>query len=95
MCGFFSFDLDLPIDCDDEYWEHPDPEKRWKQPPGKPSLVAAFLCYLKLNQVLAFSLRTIVSRLLNSNAQFVVTLNVLMPDVVFDKQVEDPSWFCW
>jgi hypothetical protein len=56
-----SFDVDLPIDCDDEYWEHPDPEKRWKQPPGKPSLVAAFLCTLKLNQVLAFSLRTIVS----------------------------------
>ena len=58
---FFSFDVDLPIDCDDEYWEHPDPEKRWKQPTGKPSLVAAFLCFLKLYQVLAFSLRTIVS----------------------------------
>ncbi|KAF5359371.1 hypothetical protein D9756_003609 [Leucocoprinus leucothites] len=56
-----DFDVDLPIGCDDEYWEHPDPEKRWKQPPGKPSLVAAFLCFLKLNQVLAFSLRTIYS----------------------------------
>ncbi|KXN82670.1 Transcriptional activator protein acu-15 [Leucoagaricus sp. SymC.cos] len=56
-----DFDVDLPVECDDEYWEHPDPEKRWKQPPGKPSLVSAFLCYLKLNQVLAFSLRTIYS----------------------------------
>jgi len=56
-----SFDLDLPIDCDDEYWEHPDPEKCWKQPIGKPSLVAAFLCFLKLYQVLSLSLRTIVS----------------------------------
>ncbi|KAJ3553324.1 hypothetical protein NP233_g12670 [Leucocoprinus birnbaumii] len=56
-----DFDVDLPVDCDDEYWEHPDPEKRWKQPPGKPSRVSFFLCFLKLNQVLAFSLRTIYS----------------------------------
>ncbi|XP_006459669.1 hypothetical protein AGABI2DRAFT_218980, partial [Agaricus bisporus var. bisporus H97] len=56
-----DFDIDLPVECDDEYWEHPDPEKRWKQPPGKPSLVASFLCFLKLSQVLAFALRTIYS----------------------------------
>jgi hypothetical protein len=51
----------LPADCDDEYWDHPDPEKRFKQPPGKPSLVTAFISYIKLHQVLALSLRTIVS----------------------------------
>ncbi|KAF9479628.1 hypothetical protein BDN70DRAFT_878593 [Pholiota conissans] len=56
-----DFDLELPIDCDDEYWDHPDPEQQFKQPPGKPSLIAAFILTLKLNQILAFSLRTIYS----------------------------------
>jgi len=58
-----SFDLDLPVDCDDEYWDHRDPEKRFKQPPNTPSSVTAFISYIKLQQVLALSLRTIVSDL--------------------------------
>ena len=53
-----SFDLELPMECDDEYWE--DPEKAFKQPPGKPSKVSFFVSYLKLNQILGFALRTIV-----------------------------------
>ncbi|TFK36748.1 fungal-specific transcription factor domain-containing protein [Crucibulum laeve] len=56
-----DYDLDPPVECDDEYWEHPDVEQRFKQPPGKPCLITAFCLYLKLNQVLAFSLRTIYS----------------------------------
>ncbi|KAF8972347.1 fungal-specific transcription factor domain-containing protein [Flammula alnicola] len=56
-----DFDLDLPIDCDDEYWENPDPEKCFKQPPNKPSSISHFILYLKLHQILAFSLRTIYS----------------------------------
>ncbi|KAH9830265.1 fungal-specific transcription factor domain-containing protein [Rhodofomes roseus] len=56
-----DFDLDLPIECDDEYWENDDPELAWKQPPGKPSLVTFFNCFLRLNQILAFALRTIYS----------------------------------
>jgi len=55
-----SFDVDLPIEVDDEYWEHPDPEQMFKQPPGKPSVVAWFNNYLKLSRILAFALRTIV-----------------------------------
>jgi hypothetical protein len=65
-----SFDLDLPTECDDEYWEDPDPEKAFKQPPGKPSKVSFFISYLKLNQILGFALRTIVGFL------FDVSLNV-------------------
>jgi len=61
LMPFISFDLDLPVDCDDEYWDHPDPEKRFKQPPNKPSSVTSFIFFIKLQQVLAFSLRTIVS----------------------------------
>ncbi|KAH6913531.1 fungal-specific transcription factor domain-containing protein [Coprinopsis sp. MPI-PUGE-AT-0042] len=58
-----DFDLDMPIECDDEYWdtECDDPSQAWVQPSGKPSLLTAFCLYLKLNQILAFSLRTIYS----------------------------------
>lgn len=59
---YCSFDLDLPIECDDEYWDNSDPHLRFKQPPNKPSLVTHFILYLRLNQVLAFMLRTIVSQ---------------------------------
>jgi hypothetical protein len=66
---YISFDLDLPVDCDDEYWDHPDPEKRFKQPPNKPSSVISFILYIKLQQVYAFSIRTIVSHTLNSASE--------------------------
>ncbi|KAF4613756.1 hypothetical protein D9613_007374 [Agrocybe pediades] len=56
-----DFDLDLPVECDDEYWENEDPDKRFKQPPNKPCLVTSFNLSLKLHQILAFSLRTIYS----------------------------------
>ena len=56
-----SFDLDLPVECDDEYWSPPDPKDAFKQPSGKPSKMSYFIAYLKLSQILAFALRTIVS----------------------------------
>ncbi|KAJ7593052.1 fungal-specific transcription factor domain-containing protein [Mycena floridula] len=43
-----DFDQDLPVACDDEYWEHPDPEKAFKQPPRKPSKMAAWIILLDL-----------------------------------------------
>jgi hypothetical protein len=58
--SFNSFDIDLPVECDDEYWDHPDPAKRFKQPPNKPSSATAFINYIKLLQILGISLRTIV-----------------------------------
>lgn len=56
-----DFDLDLPADCDDEYWSTPDLKDAFKQPPGKPSKMSYFIAYLKLSQILAFALRTIYS----------------------------------
>lgn len=58
-----SFDLELPLEVDDDFWEHPDPAKAFKQPPGLPCSIAYFNSFLKLNQILAFALRTIVSKL--------------------------------
>ncbi|KAJ3513961.1 hypothetical protein NLJ89_g2653 [Agrocybe chaxingu] len=53
-CAIYDedFDLDLPIDCDDEYWEHPDPQKRFKQPLDKPTTMIGFLLLLKLMYIL-------------------------------------------
>jgi hypothetical protein len=56
----FSFDLDYPLEVDDDYWEHEDPKESFKQPQGKPSLITAFNLLLKLCQLQAFALRTIV-----------------------------------
>jgi hypothetical protein len=53
----------MPVECDDEYWITDDPEQAFKQPTGKPSTVAYFNNLLRLNQILAFALRTIVREL--------------------------------
>lgn len=52
--------MDLPSSCDDEYLEHPDPEKAFKQPPGIPSKMDYFISVIRLSQILAFSQRTLV-----------------------------------
>ncbi|KAI6148273.1 fungal-specific transcription factor domain-containing protein [Pisolithus thermaeus] len=56
-----DFDIDLPVECDDEYWEHPDPELDFRQPENKPCTVSFFINYLKLYHIQAFALRTIYS----------------------------------
>ncbi|KAI1786446.1 fungal-specific transcription factor domain-containing protein [Ganoderma leucocontextum] len=56
-----DFDIDLPTECDDEYWTNADPELAFKQPAGRPSKVAFFNCSLRLHQILAFAMRTIYS----------------------------------
>ena len=58
---YHSFNLDLPIECDDEYWEPEDPAMAFKQPAGKPSANQFFNCCIRLNRIHMFALRTIVS----------------------------------
>lgn len=55
--------MELPLECDDEYWINEDPALAFKQPPGIPAKVAFFNCCIRLDQIHAFALRTIVSRL--------------------------------
>ena len=57
----FSFDLDLPLEVDDEYWEgRRDGEKMFEQPRNIPSRIAAFNHFIKLTQIMAFTMRTMV-----------------------------------
>ncbi|KAK1227086.1 Gypsy retrotransposon integrase-like protein 1 [Marasmius sp. AFHP31] len=54
-----DFDQDLPIECDDEYWESPDPDLAFKQPNGTVSYVTQFNLFIKLMRILGMVLRVI------------------------------------
>ena len=54
------FDCELPCECDDEYWENPDPEQAFVQPKGKPSLLSFFVCFLRLLDIVSFAQQTLV-----------------------------------
>ena len=57
-----SLDLDLMTEVDDEYWLNSDPELAFKQPEGKPSKIAFANCIIRLQRILAYASRTLVSR---------------------------------
>lgn len=57
-----SFDVDLPAEVDDEYWENNDPTLAFQQPYGKPAKVTFFNSFVKLTHVISTALRTIVSK---------------------------------
>ncbi|KAJ6477812.1 hypothetical protein C8R47DRAFT_1219719 [Mycena vitilis] len=50
-----DFDIDLPVECDDEYWEHPT--HPFQQPANIPSRVAFFNTLIRLQHILAWSLK--------------------------------------
>ncbi|KAI0090934.1 fungal-specific transcription factor domain-containing protein [Irpex rosettiformis] len=62
-CGiqYEDFDLDLPVECDDEYWVQDGNALYFVQPPDKEPTVAYFNCFLRLNQIQAFAMRTVYS----------------------------------
>ncbi|KAJ7282949.1 fungal-specific transcription factor domain-containing protein [Mycena rebaudengoi] len=45
-----DFDQDLPLEVDDIYWDHPEPQS-FRQPDGEPSEMAFFNCHAKLIQI--------------------------------------------
>lgn len=57
----FSIDVEFPLEVDDDFWVPADPSlPTFVQPEGKPSAITGFVCMLKLNQIIAQTLRTIV-----------------------------------
>lgn len=57
--GEEDFDVDLPLEVDDQYWETDDPALAFRQPAGIPCKVSAFTWVIKLTQITAFALRTL------------------------------------
>ncbi|KAF9076758.1 fungal-specific transcription factor domain-containing protein [Rhodocollybia butyracea] len=53
-----DFDVDLPVDCDDEYWQGPNSEIAFK-PPARPSSASYIKCLIKLLDILAHAIGTI------------------------------------
>ncbi|KAH6899490.1 fungal-specific transcription factor domain-containing protein [Coprinopsis sp. MPI-PUGE-AT-0042] len=47
-----DYDAELPIECDSEYWENPNPALAFKQPPGKPSKVTSMIKLIELLTIL-------------------------------------------
>ncbi|KAJ3812190.1 hypothetical protein F5876DRAFT_75089 [Lentinula aff. lateritia] len=62
MNSFRSYDLDFPVDCDDEYWSQPG-EQAFQQPAGKPSTVSSWIHFLKQLDIFGLAQRSIVGRL--------------------------------
>ncbi|KAE9401031.1 hypothetical protein BT96DRAFT_616033 [Gymnopus androsaceus JB14] len=54
-----DYDLEFPLEVDDEYWLHPDPEQAFKQPGGKPSNVSFWVHLLRLLDTFGVTQRSI------------------------------------
>ncbi|KAG8915259.1 hypothetical protein FRC00_006200, partial [Tulasnella sp. 408] len=86
-----DIDADLPLEVDDEYYD--EEKKEWKQPADKPSRIAAFNQYAKLQGILAYAIRTVYS--INKSK---VHLGFVGPEwesrtVKWDPNIEDPTFF--
>ncbi|TRM69374.1 fungal-specific transcription factor domain-containing protein [Schizophyllum amplum] len=53
------YDQELPVPCDDEYWDTGHAETCFKQPPGKPSKIEYFNQYVKLMEMYAATMRAV------------------------------------
>ncbi|KIK55525.1 hypothetical protein GYMLUDRAFT_175464, partial [Collybiopsis luxurians FD-317 M1] len=56
-----DLDLELPVMCDDEYWEAPNPDDAFTQPENTPSKLAFRIHRIKLTEILGFAHRSIYS----------------------------------
>ncbi|KAF9450417.1 hypothetical protein P691DRAFT_810360 [Macrolepiota fuliginosa MF-IS2] len=59
VVGEEDYDLDLPLEVDDEFWETGNPEADFKQPSDTPSKMTCFLQYIKLIRIIAFMAKTL------------------------------------
>ncbi|KAJ7784059.1 fungal-specific transcription factor domain-containing protein [Mycena olivaceomarginata] len=54
-----EFDVEPPIECDDEFWEHPT--RPFQQPAGIPSQITFFNMLMRLSNILSFILKMLYS----------------------------------
>jgi len=55
-----SFDTDFPLICNDEDLDESGPKSPLQ--PNRPTQMSSFACMIKLSHIIAFALRTVVSR---------------------------------
>ncbi|KAJ7722607.1 fungal-specific transcription factor domain-containing protein [Mycena metata] len=56
-----DFDLEMPVRCDDEYWEASVLGVAFQQSPTRPSLIDYLVCQLNLNRILSLALKILYS----------------------------------
>ncbi|KAJ6492202.1 fungal-specific transcription factor domain-containing protein [Mycena sanguinolenta] len=56
---YTDFDVEPPLEVDDEYWEHPT--RPFQQPAHKPSRITFFNTLMRLNHILDFTLKILYS----------------------------------
>lgn len=56
VSGVAESDVEPLTECDDEYWDHPDPALAWNQPEGVPANAAFYNCLIRQTDVLAHAL---------------------------------------
>jgi hypothetical protein len=61
----YSFDLEFPTQCDDEFWESSAFGKPFEQPKNRPSSISFFIWDLRLQYIVSFALRTVVSKMVH------------------------------
>jgi hypothetical protein len=68
-----SFDLDLPLEVDDDYWES---ENRGPTSPNpsKPVPMTAFNRWVKLTQIIGYALGTLVGNFFSTKTPSLMTL---------------------
>lgn len=57
---FSSYDQELPIECDDEYWTGTETSPAFHQPHGQPSSISFWNILIRLNDVLGLVQRSMV-----------------------------------
>ncbi|KAK1226623.1 Gypsy retrotransposon integrase-like protein 1 [Marasmius sp. AFHP31] len=93
--GERSYDLEYPVECDDEYWDHPDEKVAWKQPENKPAQASCWVWMLKLLEILASTDQTIYS-LKRSGGQTQDKKNLARLDSRLDQWLSDlPEHLRW
>jgi hypothetical protein len=55
-----SINAEYPLEVDDDFWENDDPQLAFRQPPDKPSTVVAFNLWLRLTDIVAFTMHSFV-----------------------------------
>jgi hypothetical protein len=60
LIDVLSFDVDYPLDVDDEYWDTGNPETDFKQPANKPTKISSFISLLKLGRIIASAIMNVV-----------------------------------
>jgi hypothetical protein len=56
-----SYDVDYPLEVDDEFWSTGDPATDFVQPANKPSKISVFVSLVKLVKIISRAMKVIVS----------------------------------